>query len=657
VLLPPSHPIERSCRTLTPSALAGDFVANEIKSIDAVNEADAIRLEENDLQTKAMEMCTLQVGDRVLRDEWELHRIWRVGTVKKIDETSGELTIAFDDIHVGSWRAEPGDPRPRLRDGHLRAVTRKHARDDGIYKAPLAPSLPTRVDAKALFPVRVAERSPGRAQIWEFGYIHHVYGGKLFDIRLDNGDRYRLVPGFEIWPALRAGGGSSDDASARTAPSKEGASSDARGSTRDAGNGAPTSGFPAGAANKKSSGSKAAGGAGAQSGSSSSAKGAAAYKRGRSKHGEPSSAASVGSKRKHDGTGDEAHLRRRLSKQYSTWRENSCHVDACLVLHEAILLSARAAQADLPLPPKRRATPHYGAHDFETPLQQFAATREACRDGRFADGCSSVPLQVDKLNAARDQLRRELLRRSLVPERLLDSEMKMRKNLVENVRAVLFSVSADSELHKLELPLLTTAVARHCEACGADGKAAGGQRDRRFTIESRLPVLQPAVLASVGGDAFGALQTQLSAVDDCVARCANPKCKKPTHEDRRAAPWIKEDAMPPLVVFEMPDRAAIAECLTGEQLRSMRYGAVVQGDVERELQVKLLSGGTASASYKLLAVALYDGAHYVVEAHDGDTWQRVDGMDNGGCGRPCPTPVYGRNRCHWTPVCAVYERC
>jgi len=115
--------------------------------------------------------------------------------------------------------------------------------------------------------------------------------------------------------------------------------------------------------------------------------------------------------------------------------------------------------------------------------------------------------------------------------------------------------------------------------------------------------------------------------------------------------------MPPLVVFEMPDRAAIAECLTGEQLRSMRYGAVVQGDVERELQVKLLSGGTASASYKLLAVALYDGAHYVVEAHDGDTWQRVDGMDNGGCGRPCPTPVYGRNRCHWTPVCAVYERC
>ena len=54
-------------------------------------------------------------------------------------------------------------------------------------------------------------------QTWEFGIIRHVYGCHLFDVNMDNGDKYRLLPGFELWPTIRVGAGSSDSASGRGA--------------------------------------------------------------------------------------------------------------------------------------------------------------------------------------------------------------------------------------------------------------------------------------------------------------------------------------------------------------------------------------------------------------------------------------------------------
>ena len=104
------------------------------------------------------------------------------------------------------------------------AVTRWHERHDGIHKAPEAPSLPTKVagkrDEKAV-PVKIALKADKEGKllqppIWEFGVITYVYGGKLFDVQLDNGTRYRLVPSFEVWPTLRADGGSSDGTSSHS---------------------------------------------------------------------------------------------------------------------------------------------------------------------------------------------------------------------------------------------------------------------------------------------------------------------------------------------------------------------------------------------------------------------------------------------------------
>ena len=106
--------------------------------MDAVDVVDAVKLDKNDLLTKSMETCEIHVGDRVLRDEWDYHRIWRVGTVMAINEKSGKFKIRFDDLHIAPWRAKAGDPRPKLKRGHLPVIEKEYQRNE-IYKAPAAP--------------------------------------------------------------------------------------------------------------------------------------------------------------------------------------------------------------------------------------------------------------------------------------------------------------------------------------------------------------------------------------------------------------------------------------------------------------------------------------------------------------------------------------
>ena len=246
----------------------------------------------------------------------------------------------------------------------------------------------------------------------------------------------------------------------------------------------------------------------------------------------------------------------------------------------------------------------------------------------------------------------ELLHREKVAQDQLASRMQEDGNVVENLRALLY------EDKSWPLQLLSTGVARHCSACGLDGKQAGGILDRKFG--NAVAPVQPLILAMAQGDAFGAFQAMISATDDCNGAERCPKCKQATLDDRRAN--ITSKRMPPMVAFEIPDRRAQraaldSAALDSAALHSLRHGAVVRGDEERELEVKLLKGGTMCARYKLLAVALYNGRHYVVELRDGDAWLRVDGMENGGCGYECSTPDYGKRSCDWSPVCAVYERC
>ena len=96
-----------------------------------MSDADAARLAENDLQTKHAEVAELQVGDRIVRDEWEEHRIWRVGTVKEINAKSKKLKIAFDKLHIGTWEAKRGptpdsEPRPHAGSNALARTPRRH---------------------------------------------------------------------------------------------------------------------------------------------------------------------------------------------------------------------------------------------------------------------------------------------------------------------------------------------------------------------------------------------------------------------------------------------------------------------------------------------------------------------------------------------------
>ena len=97
------------------------------------------------------------------------------------------------------------------------------------------------------------------------------------------------------------------------------------------------------------------------------------------------------------------------------------------------------------------------------------------------------------------------------------------------------------------------------------------------------------------------------------------------------------------------------DSIPGERL-AVEHGAIVRGGVEGELEVKLQEGCTARATYTLLAVALYDGGHYVIEMREGESWLRVDGMQHGGVGQLCPPPDYGREASDWYPVCVVYDK-
>ena len=203
-----------------------------------MEEDEAVELAENDLRTAEMETHTLDVGDRVLHDEADDIGVWRVGEVTKIDGSTRELTIAFDKLNIGSWEGKKDAPKPKLKKGYLVARKAKLMREDQLYKAP-----ETRL--KKGERVRIANDSDEiKGQVWDYGYVWHAYPpppkqGHLFDVRLDNGQLYRCIPAFEIWPtagsAARGGTAASGDSSRGTSSTRapSGAPSGAS-STREA---------------------------------------------------------------------------------------------------------------------------------------------------------------------------------------------------------------------------------------------------------------------------------------------------------------------------------------------------------------------------------------------------------------------------------------
>ena len=111
--------------------VADETVAAAIHEVDKVSDADAARLAQNDLQTKHAEVAELQVGDRIVRDEWDEHRIWRV----EVGPEGAVARVHPDDVQrcVGVLQSDgqevcPTAPKPSSRASLVLDVRVRRAR-------------------------------------------------------------------------------------------------------------------------------------------------------------------------------------------------------------------------------------------------------------------------------------------------------------------------------------------------------------------------------------------------------------------------------------------------------------------------------------------------------------------------------------------------
>ena len=129
------------------------------------------------------------------------------------------------------------------------------------------------------------------------------------------------------------------------------------------------------------------------------------------------------------------------------------------------------------------------------------------------------------------------------------------------------------------------------------------------------------------GDVFAAYVAKLNEHEGPFT-CKACKAKE-AMVDYRVAPSVgtKETfkELPPLLAFEISD--------SFDGRNSPQIRRVVKGEEFKDLHVTLIDGTSKFAQYRLLAVCLYNGGHYVVEARaevnpalSSAGWMRYNGM-------------------------------
>ena len=381
----------------------------------------------------------------------------------------------------------------------------------------------------------------------------------------------------------------------------------------------------------------------------------------------------------------------------------SCWVDAPLVLDEYMLLATKAAGvAHLPLP--RAVKGGLTPHDLATPLGRFRDIRTAMRQGKVLDGFSSAAEQMQALNKARDDVRLQLLRMSIsgsdvlrlergdidpttrtvvheVDGRMVSMERRHRiehgmvsqGTLIEAFRNLLFG--ATKSLGQEACPLLAVTTASHCPHCHADAKEVDPTGANRTSSRmSYVPPVSTTHLLAVEGNAFAAYVAKINQPSHVDRRC--PQCGQcPTLMDNhRACSQIRNAAaLPPLLAFELPDaaeRAGIqADRAMFAQAQVDDMPPKIDGSEEHTLGVELANtnpdlGPTyAQARYRLLALGLHNGFHYVAEVRadpassTSNAWLRIDGI-GGGIAQPCGIPYYGfaDSTGPYYPAVAIYQK-
>ena len=158
-------------------------------------------------------------------------------------------------------------------------------------------------------------------------------------------------------------------------------------------------------------------------------------------------------------------------------------------------------------------------------------------------------------------------------------------------------------------------------------------------------------LQCASGDIFAGYSLMVNGSDTVGGACK--ACgRRSVQMDWRASRLVTNaGVLPPLLVIEAPDKQA-------KRTFGMPNLPCLMDDGVRELAVQDLDGNMLHGRYRLLAVGLYDGSHYVAEMRDvsaaSNAWVRVDGNDNRGCATALRAPCQWDSA--WEPIVVVYQR-
>ena len=302
------------------------------------------------------------------------------------------------------------------------------------------------------------------------------------------------------------------------------------------------------------------------------------------------------------------------------------------------------------------------AADVATPLLAWLTTRE-----QIVQAHGATQSHIDKMQSARNAVRAEIERASAIRSdehrnsseatvaRVVHSRMTIRKNVHENLRFLLgehiWQGSAASGTNHgagqgCRQDFITTKRFSFCLACGDEREPAG--------VMERTCV-QELTAHEAGTHPLQSFQCLLDGSPLDAARVC-PRCGASAEQLRHASRTQlghPDDQRPPLLAVSFDGAVTL-----DDNNYLVRFD-----DISRDTYELHLPNAAASRDYRLVAMIMYNGSHYVADVRgDGaggpvlgtNTWVRLDGMAKPyPVARPVPPPTGAVSNGYW-PMCGIF---
>ena len=305
----------------------------------------------------------------------------------------------------------------------------------------------------------------------------------------------------------------------------------------------------------------------------------------------------------------------------NVYHEMSCHIDTSLIFLETCALYAALARGN-PLAgvllPCRAPFNNSGVEvDYSGPLNAWLQGRQQLR--QWQRGAAPQHEIVAALNAARDDVRRQILRSGLCtsreraePDKHVQMHMKKKGTASTNILKLLPAAAADLPSFLQRKRLVT---------CGVRGCCA-----REWDDAVPFMPIKASSLAATDGDVTLALQTLLNErepVTACCSVCSGTQAREPVVYGQHApdtAAWRHSGDVPELLLAELPSFKPELE--VGWETWEREGWALSS---EMQLELPLADGTRLPVRYRLVAVIKYDGGHYACDTRDphNDSWYYV----------------------------------